>query len=169
MTAVLPLRRAAVLLGALLLAGCGFQLRNSQNYAFNTIAVLPAHGSALSTALQRYLANSVQVVSGPAVQPPPDVVLEILQEKRDQTVVGLNASGQVREFELRLTVKFRLRSARGTELIEPTEILQQRDISYTESAALAKETEEAMLYRDMQADVVQQLLRRLAAVRDVAR
>jgi LPS-assembly lipoprotein len=79
-------------------------------------------------------------------------------------VVGLNASGQVREFQLRVRVKFRLRGAQGKELIPDTELLQQRDISFNESAVLAKEAEEGLLYRDMQTDIVQQLLRRLAAV-----
>jgi LPS-assembly lipoprotein len=80
-------------------------------------------------------------------------------------VVGVNASGQVREFQLRVRVRFQLRTPQGRELIAPTEILQQRDISFNESAVLAKEAEEALLYRDMQTDIVQQLMRRLAAVR----
>jgi LPS-assembly lipoprotein len=37
-------------------------------------------------------------------------------------------------------------------------------MSYNESAALAKASEEDALFRDMQADIVGQLLRRLAAV-----
>jgi LPS-assembly lipoprotein len=50
-------------------------------------------------------------------------------------------------------------------LIPDTEIVQQRDISFNESAVLSKEVEEAQLFRSMQSDVVQQLLRRLAAVK----
>ena len=76
----------------------------------------------------------------------------------------MNASGQVREFQLRLRVNFRLRSAKNSELIPATEILQQRDISFNESAVLAKEAEEGLLYREMQSDIVQQIMRRLAAV-----
>lgn len=150
---------------ALLLAGCGFQLRNSQAYEFQSIAVTPARGSAVALEASRYLGASVRLASAPDVQPPPDVVLEVLQEQRDKTVVGVNASGQVREFQLRLTVKFRLRTPQGAELIPQSEIVQQRDISFSETAVLAKEAEEALLYKDMQADVVQQLLRRLAAVK----
>jgi len=33
---------------------------------------------------------------------------------------------------------------------------------------LAKESEEALLYRDMQSDLVQQILRRLAAIKPAA-
>ena len=37
-------------------------------------------------------------------------------------------------------------------------------MSYNESAALAKEQEEALLYRAMQSDIVSQVMRRLASV-----
>ena len=37
-------------------------------------------------------------------------------------------------------------------------------MSYNETAALAKEQEEAALYRAMQSDIVAQVMRRLAAV-----
>jgi len=73
----------------------------------------------------------------------------------------------VRQFQLRVRVRFKLRTLQGKELIAPTEILQQRDINYSETLALAKETEEALLYKSMQTDVVQQLMRRLAAVREL--
>ena len=43
--------------------------------------------------------------------------------------------------------------------------LIERDISFNEAAVLAKEAEESLLYRDMEADLVQQLMRRLAALR----
>ena len=92
-------------------------------------------------------------------------IFDLLQEQQERVVVGLNASGQVRELQLRLRIKFRLRTPTGVELIPDTELLQQRDISYNETIALAKEAEEALLYRNMQTDLVQQLLRRLAAVK----
>ena len=106
----------------------------------------------------------------PLSEPPKnaDVVVEILQEAREKTVVGVNSSGQVREFQLRIRVRFRVRTPAGEELVPDTEILQRRDLSFNESASLAKEAEEALLYRDMQNDLVQQLLRRLAAVKYAA-
>jgi LPS-assembly lipoprotein len=73
----------------------------------------------------------------------------------------------VREFQLRIRVRFVLRTPQGLTLIAPTDIVQQRDISFNESAVLAKEAEEGLLYRDMQSDIVQQLLRRLAAVKSL--
>ena len=104
----------------------------------------------------------------PPVPPPQaDAVLDILADQREKSVVGSTAAGQVREFQLRLRFRFKLSTPRGKELIPESEILLQRDISYSESIALSKQEEEAELYRDMQTDVVQQVLRRLAAVRSL--
>ncbi len=68
---------------------------------------------------------------------------------------------------LRLRVRFKLRTPNGDEPIPETEILQQRDVTYNETNALSKEAEEAMLYKDMRTDIVQQLLRRLSAVKSL--
>ena len=163
------MRRRLVLVqgGLLALAGCGFQLRGAPEFAFKTIHVNVADTSPLGNELKRTLSSlgNVQLVTDPALQAKADVVLEIPLEQREKTVVGVNASGQVREFQIRLRVRFRLRSPDGKELIPDTEILQQRDVSFNESAVLAKEAEEGLMYRDMQSDIVQQLMRRLAAVK----
>ncbi len=157
---VLPL---AATLGA-----CGFQLRRAPDFAFNSIFIGTADSSTLGNELKRSIAASDAVRVVPAVQmATAQVLLDVLQEQREKVVVGLNASGQVREFQLRLRFQFRLRGRDGRELIPATEILQQRDISFSESAVLAKEAEEALLYRDMQTDIVQQLMRRLAAVKSL--
>lgn len=163
--------------GAALLAGCGFQLRQAPDFAFDSIVINAVASSPLAAELRRSLAanGKVEVVSPtptPAVTPATpaavrggQVVFELPQELREKVVVGLNASGQVREFQLRLRIRFRVRTPQGRELIPETELLQQRDISFNEAAVLAKEAEESLLYRDMQADLVQQLMRRLAALR----
>jgi len=164
-------RRALLALippAGLAVAGCGFKLRSSQNYGFERIAVLPNPGGPLLTELRRSLANAVTVLPAEAPLSQAQVVLDLLQEQREKIVVGVNASGQVREFQLRLRVRFKLRTPQGQELIGPSDISQQRDISFNESAVLAKEAEEGLMYRDMQSDIVQQLLRRLAAWQAVA-
>jgi len=88
----------------------------------------------------------------------------VLTDQRERSVVGQTASGQVRELQLRTRFRFRLANAAGKLLLEDVELLLERDISFTETAVLAKEAEEATLYRDMQSDIVQQVMRRLSAV-----
>jgi LPS-assembly lipoprotein len=159
------MRLLLVPLASVTLVGCGFKLRTSQPLPFRTIAVTPEKAGGVAGDLARYLGDVVRPAAPGAGGEVPEAILDILQETREKLVVGVNASGQVREFELRLRVTFRLRTAQSVELIAPTVIEQHRSISFNESAVLAKEAEEALLYRDMQADIVQQLLRRLAAVK----
>ena len=149
------------------LVGCGFALRTAPNFVFKTLFSPLGESSVLGNALKRSLesGNAVRVITDVRQIDQAEVVLDVLQDQREKVVVGVNASGQVREFQLRILFKFKLRNARGVELIAPTEITQQRDISFNESAVLAKEAEENLLYRDMQNDIVQQIMRRLAAVK----
>jgi LPS-assembly lipoprotein len=167
-----PVRRRLALgaglaaLAAATLGACGFQLRRAPDFAFSSLYVSAALNSPLATELKRSIGASGQVAVLPEAQAAQaQVVLDIVDERREKVVVGLNATGQVREFQLRTRLRFRLRTTAGKELIAPTELLQQRDISFSESAVLSKEAEENLLYRDMQTDLVQQLMRRLAAVR----
>lgn len=152
---------------ASLLAGCGFHLRASQSFAFDTVAVTPETGGAVAAELIRALGEAVRPVAPPAGGVAPQVIVDILQELREKTVVGVNASGQVREFQLRIRIQFRVRTPQGRELVPDTGMVQQRDISFSESAVLAKEAEEDLLYSEMQTDLVQQLLRRLAAIKSL--
>jgi LPS-assembly lipoprotein len=154
----------AALVATALLAGCGFKLRGSQVFAFSRIAVMPNPGGPVAQELRRSFGPVVRVLAADEPITQAQLVLHLANEQREKVVVGVNASGQVREFQLRMRVHLRLTTAKGKELIEDAEILQQRDISYNETAALAKEAEETLLYRDMQSDIVQQILRRLAAV-----
>lgn len=153
------------------LAGCGFQLRQAPSFVFGRVQAVLPDASPLRRELRMALLSAGLRVMEPlapqSTEPPADVVLEVLTDQREKSVVGLTAAGQVREFQLRTRFKFRLRTPAGKELIPESEILLQRDISYVETLALSKAEEEAELYRDMQTDIVQQVLRRLAAVRSL--
>lgn len=163
---LLSLTAATAALSALGLGGCGFALRKAPNFAFTTLYSGLAETSPLGVELRRSLESTrkVKVITDARQINEAQVVLDVLLDQREKVVLSLNAAGQVREFQLRMRFRFRLRTQAGKELIPATEITQQRDISFNESAVLAKEAEENLLYRDMQSDVVQQVMRRLAAV-----
>ena len=156
---------------ALGLTACGFALRRAPEFSFRTLFSPLAETSPLGVELKRSLESggNVRVITDPLQKEEADAILDVLSDQREKVVVGLTATGQVREFQLRIRFKFRLRTPQGVELIPETEILQQRDISFNESAVLAKEAEEGLLYRDMQSDIVQQIMRRLATVHGAGR
>ena len=148
------------------LSGCGFKLRGSFNYAFKTLFSGFVETSTLGNEFKRVLAadGAVTIVKEADKA---QVVLDVISEQREKAVVGITSSGQVREFQLRIRLKFKLRTPAGKDIIPETELLVQRDISFNETAVLAKENEEAVLYRNMQTDMVQQLLRRLSAIKEL--
>ena len=109
--------------------------------------------------------SDLEVLQDPRQWERANLSLDLLQETREKVVIGRTSTGGVREFQLRLRVRFRVRDKAGIERIPETELLQQRDMSFIETNVLAKEQEEELLYRNMQTDVVQQILLRLARLR----
>jgi LPS-assembly lipoprotein len=130
--------------------------------AFGSIALAGfAPRSPLAAELTRQLRAQVQVLPAPDRA---DVVLESLDDTREKSIVASTAAAQVREVQLRLRFHFSARTPSGRLLIPRAELMVARDLSTTEAASLAKAFEEAELYREMQTDVVQQVLRRLASI-----
>ena len=168
-------RRAALVAGlgsalaasAASMTGCGFELKRAPELRFKTIQLV---GFAVRSPLAAELKSTINatpttVVVDAASQA--QVVLEALADERQRSVVATTSAAQVREFQLRALLRFRLRTPAGKELIPNSEILLRREMSYTETAALAKEREEGLLYRAMQTDIVTQVLRRLASVQAI--
>jgi LPS-assembly lipoprotein len=161
-------RRTALALATVLaVSACGFQLRGSgaqSNIPFKTIYLSVPESSPLGVELRRNLrvVGETRVVSDPKEA---EAIVDVLSESRDRVISALNTQGRVREFTLIYRMRFRVRDNANHELIPPSDIAVKREISYNESQAIAKEKEEELLYRDMQTDLVQQILRRLAALK----
>ena len=149
--------------GAWVLAGCGFQLRRPPPMPFTRIALQGFEPrSPLAEALRRALRQAAQVVAAPEQA---QVVLVALQDRTDRSIVASTATGQVREMQLRLQFGYRVARPDGTALAAPAQLVLARDMSFSETAALAKELEEAQQLREMRADIVGQVLQRLASLR----
>lgn len=147
-----------------LAAGCGFQLRRTPTLNFRRIALTGfAPAAPIALALRRQIDATPDTRVVQAVNQA-EVVFEAIRDERGRGVVASTAAGQVREMQLRQRLRFRLVTPAGREVIPPSELLLTRDLSYDETLALAKEQEEAELFRAMQADIVAQVMRRLAAV-----
>src|SRR5437764_1433351 len=149
--------------GMTLIAACGFQLRGDPAVGLKTLTVTQAGGSQVAAEIRRALSTGpTRLVPLPGKA---EAHLRILQEAREKTIYTLTGQGRVYEFQLRLAVKYQLTVPKMEEpLIAPTEIEARRLITYVESAPIAKEAEEELLYKDMQADLARQILRHISAV-----
>ena len=151
---------AAATLLALALAACGFQLRGTASLPFDKLYVPPSAGGIVLDLKRNIQAGTrTTVVDDPKTA---DALLEFSQELREKLILSLAANGRVREYQLRYSVGFRVHDGKGGEFLPSNLLRLTRDVTFNDSDVLSKETEEQLLYRDMQVDMVQQIMRRLA-------
>ena len=154
------------------LTACGFHLRGEGGHytlPFPSLYVGLPESSPLAIDLKR----NIRANGGTTVAANPkdaDGVIEVLsdpEKTRSKSILSLNSNGRVREYLLAYTIVFRVLDRQGHELLPSTTISLNRPITFNETQLLAKEREEALLYKDMQTDLVQQMMRRIAAVKPV--
>jgi len=155
--------RAAIagLIVVALFAGCGFQLRGSAQLPFETLYIPGA--TPLSVELRRNVTASskTRLVDSPDKA---QAVFAFTNEMREKAILSFTSAGKVNEYRLGYRIGFRVTDSKSLQVFLPTsEILLTRDMSYNDAQVIAKENEEQLLYRDMQTDMVQQIMRRLAA------
>lgn len=148
----------------LAVTACGFQLRGQATFPFESLYINAADTSAFATELKRVVraGSNTRLSDNPKDA---QAILQVVNEVREKQILSLSGGGTVREFELRLHITFRLQDNKGQDWIPQTEIVLKRDFSFNDTQVLAKESEEALLYKDMQSDAVQQVMRRLSAVK----
>jgi len=146
------------------LTACGFQLRGQAGLPFETLYISAPAGHPIGAELKRAIraGSSTRIVDEAKNA---QATLQIINAVNEKHILSLSGGGKVREFELRYRVSFRLADAKGMTLIPTSEIALKRDFSFNDTQALAKEAEEALLYKDIQTDAVQQIMRRLAAAK----
>jgi LPS-assembly lipoprotein len=161
-------RHAFVALLALTLAACGFQLRGRAELPFETLFVAGLDFSPFTGQLKRAIENGSSTKLAD-VEKEAEAVLELQNESQERAILAVSGGGRVREFQLRYRVSFRVHDGKGHDWLPATEVLLRRDLTYDDTQILAKEAEALMLFKDMQADAVQQVLRQIQSIRPSSR
>ena len=154
------MKLTASVLACLLLAACGFQLRGTATLPFETIYV-PSATAGIALDLKRNIVagTGTRVLDDPKAA---EAQLQFNEESRRKEILSLTSAGRVSEYRLIYRVRFRVADAKGADFLPPSTVTLTRDMTYDDTQVLAKETEEQLLFRDMQADMVQQIMRRIA-------
>jgi LPS-assembly lipoprotein len=145
------------------LSGCGFQLRGAYSLPYESI-YLASGDSVVGAGLKR----QIQASGGTRIADrTEDAQATFLPagEWRDAIIVSLSGSGRVREKRLRYRYAYRIVDAKGRDLVPKSYVELSRDVTYADSETLAKTQEEELLWRDMENDIIQQLMRRLVTAR----
>lgn len=146
------------------LAGCGFQLRGAYTLPYESLYVAGPEYSLVIASLKR----SIRAAGGTRLVDSADeaqATFKQTAEAKEPIILSLSGSGRVREKRLRYRYGYRIVDAKGRDLVLPGMVELTRDLSYSDSDVLAKTQEEDLLWRDMENDLVQQLMRRLAATK----
>ncbi len=146
----------------LLLTGCGFQLRGTASLPWETLHIGLPENSPLYHQIKRSIESGThtRVVSD---LKDAQASLAVLQNNQNKGILSLSARGLVREFQLTRSFVYRIQDAKGKELIPASQIILQREMTFDDERIFAKEAEEVMITREMEQDLVVQLLRRLSA------
>jgi LPS-assembly lipoprotein len=149
---------------AFLLSACGFQLRGDPATGLRTLYVSSVGVSGVATDIRRTLASGPTRVVTDSKEA--EAQLRVLSEVRDKLIYTITGTGSVYEFELRLTVQYEMTvPGREVPVIAPTQASTRRIITYSQAAPIAKDSEEQLLFKDMQLELATRILRQIAIAR----
>lgn len=163
-------RRGLALAGLALIAGvvagCGFKLREE-------VALPPSmmqvrfEGLDPYAPLRRDLAAALERAGATVVEADgADVaVVRALQNALVTEPLTISESARVKEYLVRYTVEIEIADGAGKPVLARTPIVLERDYSYDETQALGAAAEEELLRRELQREMVQQVLRRIERVK----
>ncbi|MBK8524231.1 MAG: hypothetical protein IPL58_08930 [Betaproteobacteria bacterium] len=159
--------RVVLICIALLLSACGFQLRGAYTLPYESLHIALPDGSVIGAGLKRQIraGGGTRIVE---TREEAQGSFQQVADQRERQILSLSTAGRVREVRLRYRYSYRVIDPKGRELVQTTGVELTRDVTYDDSAVLAKEQEELLLWRDMENDLIQQLLRRLAAIKPAA-
>jgi LPS-assembly lipoprotein len=160
-----------------LVAGCGFQLRGASSLPFasayvesgDTIHTTLANksttssrsGSHLAPQLRKYLETNGKLTGQ---RDKATIIIRLSGEVREKTILSLSGSGKVREYRLAHRISVAANDIQGREVLAPSLIQINRDFTYSDEQILAKEAEEALLQKEMEQDILRQIVRRLGYI-----
>lgn len=157
------LKSVVLLVLAMSLVACGFELRRELTLppALTTLRLDVADPFSplerdLAAALERSGASITERAEAPRVSIPVNVLSTQVQSIGD--------AARVTEYVVRYRVEMLVLAQDGTELLPLTVIELDRDFTYDETQALGAAAEEELLRKELQREMVREILRRISLI-----
>ena len=157
-------RVSALVLVVLVLAGCGFHLRNAIRLpvAIGPVRVVARDPfSPLAQSLARALDRAGAVAARP--DDPDATTLRILSEQWGDLPLSVDARGRSQEYTLRHAVVFVMRRADGTVVVPQQAIELSRDYLSIPSQSIGVDSEREILADELRREMAAAILRRIDA------
>jgi len=108
--------------------------------------------------------NDIQIVKAAKDA---ELILEIISEQNARQVLSYNGAGQITAYRIISRIVFRAFDPNGIELITESDIYLTRDIDFNQSNIQAFDQQVADFVKNMRMDIVTQLMRRLASIKNL--
>ena len=153
-------RRAAVALLALLASGCGFQLRRwDVGSAFQSVRINAERGVDLDRDLRQALESA-----GVAISEDADVTVSLARQRAERRSAATTRTGRTAEYELSLQIQFAVAGAEGEEIAQARVLRSERVVRLDQDHIVGSSEEQALVEREMRADLVQRMMRALGTL-----
>jgi LPS-assembly lipoprotein len=156
--------KPALLLMAVLLAGCGFHLRGSADLpAAMSVTFIKGVRPFGTLADDFSVALRLRGVTVTDVEQAATAVLHITQNDTKKAVLSVDTNGNVLEYEIRQSVRFAVADADGLPVVEEQSITLSRDYIFSSTDVLGKQREETVVRAALQESLVNLAMLRIAA------
>ena len=138
-----------IILSIFTLIACEFQLRGSIEANFDSIQIKGGSAKFLAQLKKRVKQSGITIVNSNG-----EITLEILEDKIDKSILSLNSSGRVSEYELLYKMTFRFKNQTNKQWGEPISMDLRREYTYDDENIIAKDLEEKQLISGMQDELI---------------
>lgn len=153
----------AAVVGSVLMAGCGFELRGTTEIPaeLGPILIAAQDGTATGGALLQRLRGSGVPITNDRQEA--RMTLRVLREGRSSRVVAVDRNGKVLAYELGFETTFDAVGTEGEALLAPQTVSLQRTLDNPDIEVLGKQEETELIYQDMEREAAELVLLRLRA------
>jgi LPS-assembly lipoprotein len=147
------------------LGACGWRLRGKFDLPYKNILISGNLSQDLRDDLDMmFRVNDIQIVK---TAKDAEFILEIISEQNARQVLSYNGAGQITAYRIISRIVFRAFDPNGIELITESDIYLTRDIDFNQSNIQAFDQQVADFVKNMRMDIVTQLMRRLASIKNL--
>lgn len=146
------------------LSACGFYLRGQSHFKVQDIFVEGYLEGPTIRLLKNHLeSQGFKMIEASQLKELPEkaILIRVLSDKQERVVVASTVGSQIREVSLQIKLAVQPYDAKRRAMGEPFTLSVEQAMSYTETQDLAKQSEEARLFRDLQMQLVYKALPRL--------
>ena len=145
------------------LSACGWRIRGKIDLPYKNLFLSGSMTPEFRDALEMYLRiNDIALVKRAKEA---ELILEIITEQNARQVLSYNGAGQITAYRIISRVAFRTFDPNGIEVTPEADIYLTRDVDFDQANVQSFDLLVAEHIKVMRTDIVNQLMRRLAAIK----